>query len=522
MDKVDVSKRRLIQASSLLGSAAVLGMSLKTQASASTSYTSFSDYEQWDMTAMADLLRQGDVSPLELTDAAISRFEANAKLNMVAVNHFDHARDQAAQLSKLSTRARSEQMNNAPLLGIPFAFKDLGVNMAGTVTTNGCRFFKDNVATVNSTLVNRYEALGVNILAKLTSPEFGQTATGESSLHGDTLNPWDTRYSSGGSSSGSAVAVAARILPAAHGTDGGGSIRIPASHCGLFGLKPSRGRVASGPTSLEGSMGLSVHHALTRSVRDSALFLQLTQGAELGSRISLPNDDMLGAIQKQPKKLKIGLMDYHPFGYPIHQDCKDALTKTIKLLEALGHNVEAVNPVLPLEGMFKGMGIATSSGLLKAVQARELVLGRAAREDEFESIVWGHLQKAKGFTAQQMLAARSAFDQGGQVFDGLLNEYDFILTPVTTAPPPLIGELSLNQPYDVFVQNILKASPITALFNMTGLPAMSVPLHINAAGLPIGVQFAGPFGGEAKLLSLASQLELAAPWADKQPPNFGE
>ena len=168
------------------------------------------------------------------------------------------------------------------------------------------------------------------------------------------------------------------------------------------------------------------------------------------------------------------------------------------------------------------MGIATSSSLLKAVQARELVLGRAAREDQFESIVWGHLQKAKGFTAQQMLAARSAFDQGGQVFDGLLNEYDFILTPVTTAPPPLIGELSLSQPYDVFVQNILKASPITALFNMTGLPAMSVPLHINAAGLPIGVQFAGPFGGEAKLLSLASQLEFAAPWADKQPPSFGE
>jgi amidase/aspartyl-tRNA(Asn)/glutamyl-tRNA(Gln) amidotransferase subunit A len=267
-------------------------------------------------------------------------------------------------------------------------------------------------------------------------------------------------------------------------------------------------------------MGLSAHHALTRSVRDSALLLQLTQGSELGSRIGLPNDDMIAALEKHPTSQKIGLMDSHPFGYPVHQDCTDALNKTIKLLEGLGHNVEIVKPVLPLEGMFSGMGIATSSSLLNAVQARELAIGRAAREDEFEEIVWGHLQKAKNFTAQQMLAARSAFDQGGQVFDALLNEYDFILTPVTTAPPPKIGELSLNQPFDAFVQNILKASPIAALFNMTGLPAMSVPLHINAAGLPIGVQFVGPFGGEAKLFSLASQLEKVAPWADKRPPKL--
>ena len=521
MDTIDLNKRRLIQACGVIGSASVLGLSLSSQAKNNLASLSLADYDNWDMSTMASLLREGQVTPLELTDAAISRFEANAELNVIAVNHFEMARAQAIKLSKLSVSERAKQMESSPLLGVPFALKDLGVTLADTITTNGCRFFKDNIATENSTLVNRYQAAGLNIMAKLTSPEFGQTATTESSLHGDTLNPWDTRYSTGGSSGGSAATVAARILPAAHASDGGGSIRIPASHCGLFGLKPSRGRVASGPAHLESSMGLSVHHAVSRSVRDSALLLQLTQGSELGSRVTLPNADMMVALNAKPKRLKIALMDNHPFGYPVHQDCKDALDKTVKLLTDLGHIVETAQPTLPLEQMFKGMGIATSRSLLNAVQARELKLGRAARKDEFESIVWGHLQKAKEFTAQQMLNARSAFDQGGQAFGRFFNDYDVILAPVTVAPPPKIGELSLNQPYDSFVKNVLKASPITALFNMTGLPAMSVPLHWNNGGLPIGVQFAAPFGAEAELIALASQLERVAPWADKRPPMNG-
>lgn len=518
MDKIGLDRRRLMKACGVIGSASMLGLSLSSKAATKTPNFSLNDYDDWDMSTMADYLQQGAVSPLELTDAAIARFEANADLNVVAVNHFELAREQAKKLSDLNFSERRKQMDSSPLLGVPFALKDLGVGLADTITTNGCRFFKDNKVSENSTLVNRYQAAGLNIMAKLTSPEFGQTPTGESTLHGNTLNPWDKRYSSGGSSAGSAAAVAARILPATHGSDGGGSIRIPASHCGLFGLKPSRGRVASGPSNLDSAMGLAVHHALTRSVRDSALLLQLTQGSEAGSRVTLPNADMMAALNTKPKRLKIALMDNHPFSYPIHQDCKDALNKTVKLLTGLGHIVETAQPTLPLEQMFKGMGIATSSSLLKTVQARELKLGRAAREDEFESLVWGHLQKAKKFTAKQMLNARSAFDHGGQVFDHFFNDYDVILTPVTTAPPPKIGELTLNQPYDSFVKVVLKASPITALFNMTGLPAMSVPLHWNKDGLPIGVQFAASFGAEDKLLSLASQLEHAAPWANKRPP----
>lgn len=517
MTEINLDRRRLMQACGAIGCVSMLGLSFNGKAATKAPGLPLSDYDNWDMFAMAGMLRAGEVSPLELTDAAIQRFEKNADLNVVAVNHFDIAREFAKNLSKLNTSQRAKQMQNTPLLGVPFALKDLGVGLANTVTTNGCQFFKDNLVEQNSTLVNRYQGAGLNIMAKLTSPEFGQTPTGESTLHGNTLNPWDKRYSSGGSSAGSAVAVASRILPAAHGSDGGGSIRIPASHCGLFGLKPSRGRVASGPTNLESSMGLSVHHALTRSVRDSALLLQLTQGAEAGSRVALPNADMMAALSAKPKKLKIALMDNHPFGYPIEQDSKDALNKTVKLLTDLGHIVEIAQPTLPLEQMFKGMGVATSSSMLNAVQARELKLGRAAREDEFESLVWGHLQNAKTFTAQQMLNARTAFDQGGQAFAHFFNDYDLILTPVTTGPPPKIGELTLNQPYESFVKTVLKASPLCALFNMTGLPAMSIPLHWNKNGLPIGVQFAGAYGAEAQLITLAAQLESAAPWADKRP-----
>ncbi len=521
MEEIDLDRRRVMKACGAVGGASMLGLSLSGQAATNKSSLPLAEYDDWDMSTMAEKLRQGEVSPLELTDAAIARFEANKALNLLAVNHFDLAREQANKLSQASVAQRAKHMEHAPLLGVPFALKDLGVSLAGTITTNGCRFFKDNVASENSTLVNRYQAAGLNIMAKLTSPEFGQTATTESSLHGDTLNPWDKRYSTGGSSGGSAAAVAARILPAAHASDGGGSIRIPASHCGVFGIKPSRGRVATGPKHLEGWMGLSVHNALTRSVRDSAMLLQLSQGPEAGSRVTLPNDDMLAALTATPKRLKVAVMENHPFNYPVHQDCKDALAKTVNLLTRLGHIVEVAQPTLPLEDMFKGMGVTTSSGLLSTVQAHEKKLGRAAREDEFEPIVWGHLQRAKGYTAQQVFAARSAFDNGGQIFDRFFNDYDLILAPVTIAPPPPIGELALGQPYESFVKHVLKASPITSLFNMTGLPAMSVPLHWNQAGLPIGVQFATRFGGESQLISIAAQLEKVAPWADKKPMSVG-
>ncbi len=520
MSSVDQSKRDFLKTTGLVGglaaSASMVGMPLSVMAAEKWPLP-LPEYDTLDVTDMARLLKAGEVTPLELVDAAVARFNTRSAINAVAVGHFEPARERAALQSHLSKAARQEQMSQAPLQGVPFALKDLSVKMKGTITTNGCRFFKDAVADHNSTLVDRYQTAGLNILAKLTSPEFGQTATTESSLHGNTLNPWNLEYSTGGSSGGSAAAVAARILPAAHASDGGGSIRIPASHCGLFGLKPSRGRVPSGPDNIEGWMGLSVHNTVTRSVRDSALLLQLSQGAEPGSRLILLKEDFVGALATPPKRLRIAVMDQHPFGYPVHPDCREALDKTIQLLTDLGHDVIEAAPELPLEAMFKGMGVTTSTGLLRTVRQREEKLGRAAREDEFEAIDWMHLQNAKTYTSEQVYAARAAFDKGGQIFDRFFTDYDLLLSPVTVAPPPKIGELNLNQPFQDFVKVILKASPITSLFNMTGLPAMSVPLHWNKQGLPIGVQFAGPFAGEAKLLNLAAQLEEAIPWKDKVP-----
>ena len=473
------------------------------------------EFEGWDATEMAALLRTGQVTPLEVLEAAQHRALARANINAMAMFHDDMAHDKALRLSQYAQTQRTSETEKAALWGVPFALKDLGVGLKGTITTNGCAFFKDAVADFDSTLVQRYLAAGLNIFAKTTSPEFGQTATTESKLFGNTLNPWNLGLSAGGSSGGAAAAVAAGILPVAHASDGGGSIRIPASHCGLFGLKPSRGRVPMGPNSLEGWMGLSCQHVISRSVRDSALLLALTQGDEAGTRTS-PGYAYKGDANKV-RPLKIALMLNNPFGAPVHPDCLAAAQATAKLCESLGHHVDIAQPVLAVGDLFAGMGVATATGMLTQVQAREAALGRSAREDEFEALNWRSLELAKQFTALQVFKARAAFDQAGRAIDLFLADYDCILSPVTAAPPPAIGAMTLNQPYEDFVKVAMMASPFTALFNMSGHPAMSVPLHWNADNIPVGTQFAGRYGDEDTLLALAFQLEQAAPWKDKRP-----
>lgn len=473
------------------------------------------EFEGWDATDMAALLRTGQITPLEVLEAAQVRAHAHANINAIAMFHDDMAHAKALRLSQIAQSQRSSETEKAALWGVPFALKDLGVALKGTITTHGCAFFKEAVAEFDSTLVQRYLAAGLNIFAKTTSPEFGQTATTESKLFGNTLNPWDLSLSAGGSSGGAAAAVAAGILPVAHASDGGGSIRIPASHCGLFGLKPSRGRIPMGPSSLEGWMGLSCQHVISRSVRDSALILKLTQGDEAGTRSSPSQNFQNSPATLRP--LKIALMLNNPFGVPVHPDCLEAVQKTAKLCESLGHHVEIAQPALAVGDMFGGMGIATATGMLTQVQAREAALGRDARQEEFEALNWRSLELAKQFTAVQVFKARSAFDQAARTLDTFLSDYDCILSPVTAAPPPRIGEMTLNQPYEDFVKVAMMASPFTALFNMSGHPAMTVPLHWNAHNIPIGSHFAGRYGDEDTLLALAAQLEQAAPWKDKRP-----
>ena len=509
-------RRDFLKAGAALSGTVALGLSTRL-AQAASPVLPLPEYERFDAVGLAKQLRDGHLTALDTLEAALARVEARSVLNAVTVRHFELARDEAKKISGLSAVDRARRFEKSPLTGVPFALKDLGVAMKGTVTTQGSVFFKDAVADYDSTLVQRYRAAGLNIFAKLASPEFGQTATTESRLFGRTLNPWNLKLSSGGSSGGSAAAVAAGILPVAHASDGGGSIRIPASFCGLFGLKPSRGLVPMGPRMLEGWLGLSANHVVSRSVRDSALLLQLTQGPEPGSRTGPVTGNVMQSIARPPRRLRIALMEQNPFGAPVHPDCLAAARSAAKLCESLGHQVEVAAPALDVGALFGSMGIVTATGVLHTVGAREKELGRPVREDELEPLNWRSLQLARTYTADQTYTARTAFDKGARSIDIFLQTYDLILSPVTAGPAPLLGTMSLDQPFEDYARVAMTASPFTAIFNMTGHPAMAVPLHWSEQGMPFGAQFAGRYGDEATLLALAAQLEQAAPWKDRRP-----
>ena len=473
-----------------------------------------------DAITMAAQIRKGDVTPLEALEAAIARVEALPRLNAVVIKDYEQARDHAKKISAMGRDVRKQATDSAPLWGLPFVLKDLGMSMAGTVTSNGCAFFKDAVATQDSTLVTRYKAAGLNIFGKTASPEFGMTTTTESKLYGATLNPWNTKHTTGGSSGGTAAVIAAGILPVGHASDGGGSIRIPAAHCGLFGLKPSRGRIPAGPSSLDGATGLSVNHVISRSVRDTALLLDLSAGPEFGSRVRPPSDSPRGyleAMQKPERKLRIAIWRKNYFGTPVHADCLAAVDKAAKACEAMGHVLEEAMPDLPVAEIFAGMGPGMSAGLLSSIEYREKQLGRAVREDEMEPLNWAALQAAKKATALELYRGRAGFDKAGQLLDAFLTKYDLILTPTTAVPAQMLGVLRLDQPYQSYAAEAMNSSAFTSLFNISGHPAMSVPLHWTADNIPVGSQFVAPFGGEGRLLRLAAQLEKTLPWAHRVP-----
>ena len=473
-----------------------------------------------DATAWAQQLARGEMTPLEALDQAITRVEALPKLNAVVIRDFDLAREHARTLSALGREARAAAVQQAPLWGLPFLIKDLGQYVQGTVTTHGCTFFKGAVAPHDTTLVARYKAAGLNIFGKTASPEFGMTTTAESRLYGKTPNPWNPAHTTGGSSGGTAAVVAAGILPVAHASDGGGSIRIPAAHCGVFGLKPSRGRVPAGPDVLEGSLGLSVNHVISRSVRDSALLLDLSAGPETGSRVRPPHDvpgSYVQALTQPPRKLRIAVWRKNYFGVPVHADCLAALDQAAKVCEALGHVLEEKMPELPVQEIYAGMGTAMGAGMLYTIERREKLLGRAVREDEMEPLDWAALQSAKKATAQQLYTARLGFDKAGQLIDAFFGQYDLVLSPTTAVPAQRLGVLTLDQPFASYAREAMNSSAFTSLFNISGHPAMSVPAHWTAEKLPVGAHFVAPYGGEGRLLALAAQLEQAMPWAQRMP-----
>jgi amidase/6-aminohexanoate-cyclic-dimer hydrolase len=468
----------------------------------------FEDYVRHDATALAAGVRNGDFTAAELVETAIARAEAvNPKINAISTPLYDEA------------RAAAKEALSGPFAGTPFAMKDLNQGMAGVPLTNGSRAFADNVCPTDSETAKRYRKAGLLVIASSTTPEFGLTVTTESAIRGKTRNPWNLERVAGGSSGGAAALTAAGVLPMAHATDGGGSIRVPAACCGLFGLKVSRGRNPVGMGKTEGWSGLGVSHVVSRSVRDSAAALDASHGPEAGTRYVLeaPQSGFLAALDRAPRRLKIALQMKTWLGADPHPDCIAAIEDAARLCEQLGHSVEIAQPALDGAGLRKALVTTISAHLASTVAAREAQLGRKLTEDELEPVTQIMTAGGARASALDLIAADNIHMTAAQVMGEFMTGYDMILSPTLGEPPVPLGTVSLDMDPRLNGENIGRFSPFTAVHNQTGQPAMSVPLYWNAEGLPVGVMFAGRIGAEADLLALAAQLEQARPWFDRRP-----
>ena len=469
----------------------------------------FADYESYDGLGLAELVANDDVKPEELLDAAIERADArNPVLNAIPYRWDDEARASIAG-----------GLPEGPFRGVPFLLKDLGTPYAGQPMSSGSGLFAEFVADHDSELVSRWTAAGLVIFGRTTSPEFGLTSTTESRLHGETHNPWDLERTPGGSSGGSAAAVAAGVLPIASASDGGGSIRIPASCCGLFGMKPTRGRNPSGPDVGEGWAGMSTAHAVSRSVRDSAALLDATAGPDVGAPYwaQPPARPFLEEVGVDPGKLRIGYVLEAFNGSEVDPDCLAAVADAAELCARLGHDVEPVAVELDRESWGRASALIVTTSTRVTVEDRAKDLGREATPDDVERWTWRSATTEAATAGDYARAVRDVHAVGRQV-NRYFEEYDVLLSPTMAVPPLELGRLSLDrEDQAAFRDDIVRTIGFTSLFNASGNPAMSVPLFWNEEGLPIGLQFAGRYSDEATLFRLAGQLESARPWAERRP-----
>jgi len=469
------------------------------------------EFESFDGLGLAGLVRRGDVSPAELLDLAVSRVEArNPELNAVVTRLYDQAR-----------AAIAAGLADGPFTGVPYLLKDLGAHYAGAVTSFGSALFKDFVVDHDSEITARLRRAGLVIFGKTNTPELGLTASTEPRLFGPTRNPWKLTHSAGGSSGGSAAAVAAGMVPMAHATDGGGSIRIPASCCGLFGLKPTRARNPVGPDAGEGWGGASVSHAVTRTVRDSAVLLDATSGPDIGDPYWAPTParPFLEEVGRDPGRLRIAITTRPWNGAPVDPECVEAAVAAGRLCERLGHHVEEATPAVDAKLLGEATLIIIGANVRAALEARAGALGRELAAGDVERLTWA--RATEGNTARAADYARSigVVHRTGRVVARFFTRYDILLSPTMCQPPYPLGVLDLmSDDAEAYMRAILGAIGFTSLFNSAGGPAMSVPLAWSRAGLPIGVQFAAPFGDEATLFRLGAQLETTQPWAERRPP----
>lgn len=464
-----------------------------------------------DATEQAELVRKKQVTPIELVDTAIERIERlNPTINAVITTVFEQARESA--ISKLP---------EGPFTGVPFLLKDLTASLAGVRTTEGSAFVGDYVPDFDSELVKRFKRAGLVIMGKTNTPEFGLAVTTEPYLFGPTKNPWDTSRTTGGSSGGSAAAVAAGLVPMAHGNDGGGSIRIPSSCCGLFGLKPTRGRNPLGREYGDIISGIVAEHVLTRSVRDSAALLDATTGNEPGDPYWAPpmTRPFLQEVGADPSRLRIALSTIAITGGYVHADCISAVHDAAKLCTDLGHEVEEVSLPISAELYILALASIWTSGCAYSIDHWARKLGRQPTPDKIETATWTLYEMGRQQTASQYLLAIEAAQLISRDMSEFLLSYDILMTPTLNEPPVPIGYFA-PAPDDP-MQGWLRSgdfSAFTTICNLTGQPAMSVPLTCNVDGLPIGTQFIGRFGDEATLFRLAAQLEEVRPWTGYRPP----
>jgi amidase len=468
------------------------------------------DYAEYDGVGLAELVKKGEVTPAELIEAAAARIERhNGRVNAVVYQALDEA------------RAKAGALPDGPFRGVPFLVKDLLIAVAGWPRTSGSRFGRGVVDAEDSGLMRRYRESGVSLLGKTNLSEFGIAGTTEGQLYGPCRNPWSVDHIVGGSSGGAAAAVAAGITPMAHGGDGRGSIRIPASCCGLVGLKPTRDRSPHLPDGYDFAQGYVVEHVITRTVRDSAVMLDVTGRPEPGSPYAIPPKARPYAeeVLRAPGRLKIAWSSETANGRPVHPEVQAALEATVALLEKLGHELVPHGPGVDQRALWGSQnafsGANFAAGLRRMIEA----VGREPTDDEFEPLTWASWkggQRAGGMDAMaDMQNLRVLARQALQLYE----TFDVYLTPTLSAPPPPIGYLSpvLNAPRDIGRRNGEFFS-FPGLANMTGQPSISLPLAWSSEGLPMGMMFTARYADEATLFRLAAQLETEAPWKHRRPP----
>ncbi|ETX01428.1 MAG: hypothetical protein ETSY1_07455 [Candidatus Entotheonella factor] len=466
-------------------------------------------YMRYDATALADLVAQKEVTAGELLTCAMSRSEAvNPQINAIVYSEYERA----AQAIEAGTAP-------GPFAGVPLPLKNLYAYAKDYPLTNGSRLLQGRRSEADDTYVTRCRAAGFVLIGMTNTSEFGLNVSTEPVAYGPTRNPWHTGYSAGGSSGGAAAAVAAGIVPMAHATDGGGSIRIPASMCGLIGLKPSRARMPIGPVVGEGWNGLATQHVVCRSMRDAARCLDATHGPEPGDPYACPAPARRFAdeVGSDPGRLRIALMTESVYGIPVHPDCATAAREAAQLLATLGHHVEEATPQINTEALSWAHRVIIGANMRATLDQIGRIRQRAVGPDEVEPQTWLFAEQGAQLRAADLASAITAIHMAGRACGRFMTQFDVLLSPTLAAPPPPLGHVDTSLPDELFTERLMPYVAFTQLYNAIGWPAISLPLHMNEIGLPIGIMLAARSGDEATLIRLASQIEQARPWFDRLP-----